>query len=462
MPNDIEAETVAENRANALNSMGAKFFGMAQMEPAKLHFLAALSVELDHAMALQNLGAVLRSQGHFLAAESVARRAVRVTDGNPFCLNNLAVAELALRKYGNALNTMITATNCLPAYAPSWHNLGLVHYMRGEYQPALDCFNRALTLGPDVSQVQSDRALTLLSLCWIKEGLEAYEVRWKLLERRSLWNFGIPEWQGEDLEGRKILVHHEQGFGDSLMLVRFVSELQAMEANITLAVPEELVELFAKNFSYVRVVSFDEVESLADEAFDFHSPLLSVMRHIGVDSQNHISSKAYLHSAETYDIKLPGAKLKIGICWASGNHSPELVERRRVVPLTSFLPLSELPGVNLISLQKGAEARDIERNGLQGIVFDASGRLENFARTAEIIDGLDLVITVDSAVAHLVGAMGKRTIVLSPYTRCWRWWGIINGLPWYNRMALVYQSEDGSWDDAMGTVTNLVADTVGK
>ena len=251
-------------------------------------------------------------------------------------------------------------------------------------------------------------------------------------------------------------MHHEQGFGDSIMLSRFLPALMLRGAHVTVVVPEELRSLFALNFPFIRVISFEH-ESLDGELhFDYHTPMLSMMRHLGVLQLSDISDKPYLRTTGALSWKLPPG-FKIGLCWASGNHGPALAERRRMVPVTSFLPLLKVPGISSVSLQKGKETKDLVDNGLEGLVFDASPRIEDFADTAAVIDKLDLVISVDSAVAHLAGAMGKPVLMLAPYTRCWRWWRTNegSGQPWYGMMKILPQEKNGSWAAAADSAVRL-------
>ena len=438
------------SRADELNSVGAQLFGRGQVEPARLHFLAALSLDPNHALALQNLGAALRQLGHYAASEVVAKRSVVASNGNPYCKSNLGVALFGLRKFDEALRILREATVEMPEAAGSWHNYGLVLYMMGRYEAALVAFDKGLALGQDNAHMQSDRALTLLSLGRIQEGLEAYEVRWDILAKSTVWDLAVPEWKGEDLTGRHLLVHHEQGFGDSVMLARFISALHERGAIITLAMPGELMSLMQENFPYVKVVDLKDEAFYSTMVFDYHTPLLSAMRWLGIARPKEINAAPYIKAEPFSALNLPPG-FKVGLCWASGDHGPALMDRRRLVPVVDFLPLLEKPGISLISLQKGKEAGDLVKNGLEGLIFDVSSRLDSFHDTARVIAALDLVISVDSAVVHLAAAMGKPTIMLSPYTRCWRWWGLCSGKPWYNDMTVASQSKDGSWKYA----TNL-------
>ena len=438
------------SRAEEINHGGAMLLNRGELEPARLHFLAALMLEPQNINALQNLGACLRALGHNAASEVIAKRSVAASGGtNPYCRSNLGVAQFTLKKYDEAVATLEAVLKEVPN-AENYHNLGLVYYILGNYERALSLFNKSLDL-KYADQTASDRSLALLSLGRIAEGLEAYESRWNLLKKTPIWEMNIPEWQGEALDGRRLLIHHEQGFGDSIMLVRFVKSLAKYKVSITLAAPAPLVRLFQRSFPFCRVLDLNG-ELPEASSFDYHTPMLSLMRHSGVAQPKEISGETYLVAKPEPLIRLPDNRVKIGICWASGNHAKELTDRRRLVPLTLFLPLLIDPSVSLISLQAGGESKDIINNGLEGIVFDPMGRVESFAQTADIIACLDLVISVDSAVAHLAGALGKRCLMLSPFSRCWRWWGHETGWPWYGKMKIYQQEQSGSWERPMAKV----------
>lgn len=449
----MDAENQPISRADELNGHGAKFFHEGDITAARMHFLAALSLDPNHAYALMNLGATLRNLDQYEAAASVARRSVKASGGHLMHRGNLGTVLLALRKYPEAETELRAVVEQAPTLGTGWHNLGLFNYITGRRSEAETSFRRAIAEGYDNGQLRSDLSLTLLSLGKLAEGLAEYECRWATLWKAPVWEMQIPEWQGEDISGCSIVVHHEQGFGDTLMLARFARDLHERGAQVTLAVPKELVRLMAQSFPMCQVMDVHST-LLRESKFDYHSPTLSVLRHLKLDTWE-IRPTPYLRAERRREIKLPGARKKIGICWASGNHGPAFRERRRMVPVTQFLPLTELDDTAVVSLQLGEPKTDLLRHGLEGLVYDPSYRIEDFADTAEIIECLDLVITVDSAVAHLAGGMGKPVIMLSPWTRCWRWWNPYSGQPWYGDMTIRFQSSDGSWDSAVADAIKL-------
>lgn len=454
MPDSVVPRVLS--RADELNSKGTAFHAKGELDPARIHYLAALSLEPNHPFALQNLSGLLSAQEQFDMAASVGRRAVAANPSSAHAKANLAVALLGLREYEKARRKFEDVTEILTQDASAWHNLGLALYMLNEHHKALRAFEKSLKLNPNNLLCQSDRALSLLALGRLQEGLEAYEVRWNLLWRSPVWELGIEEWKGQNLEGKHVLAHHEQGFGDSIMLGRFLNDLRFRGAKVTVAVPQELVRLFAHNFSWAEdVISFENLPQKKAEDFDYHVPFLSMIRWLGYKYPEQISAEPYL-SAPPSTVKLNRPGFRVGICWASGDHSRALTRRRRVVPLPLFLPLTELPNTCVIALQKGEAQKEISAIGAEGIIFDPMQKCEDFADTAAVIADLDLVISVDSAVAHLAGALGKPTIVLGPYSRCWRWWKEPNGMPWYDFMRIYPQKVDGSWKQAVSASIGVI------
>jgi len=399
----------------------------------------------------------LRNLQHYDAAAVMARKSVAASGGNPYCLSNLGVSLLSQKKFFESRLILEKVTRLLPSSAPSWHNYGLVLYMMGSFEDALFAFDRAIALGSPDPHLRSDRALALLALGDIPFGLETYEIRWQILAKNRIWNLNIPEWKGETLAtGQNLLIHHEQGFGDSLMLSRFLPRAkQKIAANLIYAVPDELLDLFNHSFPQITVVSTSDSCLGQELGFDYHIPMLSLLRYLGIDVPDDVRSLPYLSApADVRNVRgrLPQSDFKVGICWASGNHGKSLSDRRRVVDLKDFLPLLELNNTTVVSLQKDPEVKEIERLGLGGIIFDVNPWLDDFGVTANVISELDAVISVDSAVAHLAGALGIPCFMLSPYSRCWRWWKAEtdgNAEPWYKNMPLFSQASNGSWTDAV-------------
>ena len=447
-------------RAHILNRIGAELHGQHQIDAARLHYLAALSLEPQNSIVLQNLCAALIAMEKYATGASVARKALRYDPNNINALSNFGVCLLGDNRYAEAEEKVY-----VPMLKRSsemewgmWHNYGIMLYMMGRFSEAKVALERALAITPTAPQPINDLALTYMALKDLQKGLAMYECRWQSMHKNPIWEQGVREWQGEDLSDCHILVHHEQGFGDSIMLCRFIPQLAALGAKVTIATPPELQRLMQLSFPSFRCI--DWYDERIHEHYDYHTPMLSMMRWLKIDPNNESDFQPlpYL-KASANEIQLPLAspgQKRIGICWASGDHGVALKRRRRIVPLSLFLPLTELDDVKLISLQKGPGASDLVTLGLEGIIYDPMARAEDFADTAAIINDLDLVISVDSAVAHLAGALGKPCMMLGPYTRCWRWWRNTNAKPWYDKMSIERQESDGSWIFAMHNIVQRI------
>jgi hypothetical protein len=441
------------SRAELLNATGAHYHGLGNIEAARVHYNAALMSEPMHGQALQNLCGALTNFDLYEASVSVGRRAVRADPTNRQAKMNLAAALVGLRRFAEAKQIMQPLMQDMSGNPALWHNFGLALYMSGDRLGAMEELDKASALRDEPAPVvEGDRSLCTLSLGMIGLGMERYDAcRWKLLGQHKIWQAGIAEWQGEDLQGKTLIVSHEQGFGDTIMLCRFIPQLQERGATVVLAVPGSLVRLMEFSFPDVRCVDWDTTEVWGD----FHSPFMSVMRWLSIEPE-HIESASYLHAGPLTSDLPPREKLRIGICWESGDHGAGQKKSRRVVPLELFFKLAELPGVSLISLQKAQAQEQILARGAESFIYDPMGRCSDFADTAAIIEQLDIVISVDSAVVHLAGGLGKPVIMLGPFTRCWRWWGERHGLPWYEHFAIVRQSRDGTWTSAVSTAVEMI------
>src|SRR6266404_3831425 len=459
-------EEITESKsADELVDIGTQFFLQKRVDIARLYFDAALLKEPDHGRALHNLSCAL-IQGHLLpAALSTARRALNSGLDNNGVLMNITAALNGLGQFEEVLEGTDKIIRSMPPFDPRLpavlHNRGLVLNHLEQYEEAVKSYEKALILASSEDQknmILSDRALAILAIGKIVEGCREYEVRWtNRLYKSKVWELGIPQWQGESLEGKRIILQHEQGFGDGVMLVRLVPELLLRGANVSLAVPGPLVELFTHHVPWQGVPVFewnDDEERMREWRADYQVPMLTALGLLGYKPK-HIFDNPYLHATPDKDnLGPPG--FRVGLCWASGYHSFALAIRRRYVPLSLFFPLAEIPGVRLVSLQKDDPAKDILNLGAESFIHDAMARCSDFADMARVIAGLDLVVSVDSAVVHIAGALGIPCIMLGPYVRCWRWWGGETGWPWYKDFRIFKQSQWGVWNKEVERVIDLV------
>lgn len=272
----------------------------------------------------------------------------------------------------------------------------------------------------------------------LKRGFSAYESRWHTGKQRHL-AFKMPPWQGESLAGKSIYVRHEQGFGDTLQFVRYLPMLEALGARVLFTPPSPLARLLA---------GFGARPALDETPPDFHIPLLSLPHRFGTTLDTIPIGVPYVRPPGDLSVKLKrpaGTRLAVGIVWAGDPRHAN--DRQRSMPASLLLGLADLPGVALYSLQIGQRALAVGSPAA-----DLSAELTDFAHTAALLTELDLVVSVDTAIVHLAGAMARRCFVLLPHVADWRWLRDRDDSPWYPTLRLFRQETPGDWIGVMQRV----------
>jgi hypothetical protein len=334
------------------------------------------------------------------------------------------------------------------------HNgLGRSYTLLGESERALQHYDRALFFQPGHAFAHFNRALTWLRLGRYREGWLEYEWRWdsKVAARPEIPR---PRWDGSPLAGRSILIYTEQGLGDTLQFVRFFPLVRRGAGRLILACLKPLQPLLRPLPSVDEWFPIDEPAAVT---FDLCAPMLSLPGLLGIDETNLPRTVPYI-SADPLRVSRWGERLralpgfKIGLCWQG---SPGFkTDRLRSIPLAQLAPLAALPSVTLISLQKGPGVEQIEANRSQVPLqvlpdLDTEGA---YVDTAAIMHHLDLVISVDTATAHLAGALGRPVWVLLPIGGDWRWLAERNDSPWYPTARLFRQQTFGDWSHVLTEV----------
>jgi len=417
-----------------------------------------------------NLAACLLAQHRPRESLLAARSAAVLAPGNGEIWNNLGNALYELRDYAGALAAFHHARRVAPAFAKACLNEGGLRLDLGEAETMsrlalvlapdwaacynnlangelLACrldsadriFRRARQLSDD-PQTRFNHAAVLLKQGRMREGWEAYEARRltpAALRRRRADD--PPDWQGGDPRGRTLLLSAEQGYGDALQFCRFAPWLAARGTTVILRTHAALVRLMGSLDGVSQVIGPDQTAEA-----DFHLPLMSVPAAFG-----EIPAAVPYLSAEPWRRDLPGRK--IGLVWSGdprpGQRSAHLLDRRRSMTLEHFAFLRGLPDISLVSLQKGLPAPGL---------IDWTAEFEDFADTAGLIAALDLVISVDTSVAHLAGAMGKPVWILSRFDGCWRWLEGRSDSPWYPTARLFRQTRPGDWSGPLDEIESAL------
>ncbi|WP_027797103.1 tetratricopeptide repeat protein [Paraburkholderia acidipaludis] len=462
MPNFVDALT---NRGMALGALDMPAEALESLD-------RALALKPEMPEAWNNRSCVLRDLGRPEEAVTNCDRALALRPDYAEAWSNRGNALSDLNRPAEAEESYRKAIAAAPGLADAWSNLGLALIDMNRHADALASYDQALALQPDHVEGHWNRALCLLQMGRLEEGWHEYEWRWKrrrnAAEARS---FEAPLWLGDaPLDGKVILLHAEQGLGDTLQFCRYASMLARRGAQVVLEVQPELVRLLAPLEGVARIVA--QGEPLPP--FDLHCPLLSLPLAFETDVASIPGATPYLfadsQAVRHWEAKVSQAAgspaLKVGLVWAGGDrsHVPELRknDRRRSIALEQMLPLFDVPGIRFFSLQKGApaqqlaalrERREGNRPGAEiDDIVDFTGELADFADTAALVSNLDLVISVDTSTAHLAGAMGKPVWILNRFDTCWRWMLERSDTPWYPGARLFRQPALGDWGSVLAAV----------
>jgi hypothetical protein len=377
----------------------------------------ALAREPDNSEAVNMHGILLHQEGRFVEAVAVFEQAEAL--GHHAAASNRGNSLLDLGRMDEALRAQELAVELDPVSPGALYNLSLTRLRLGDW----------------------------------RQGWPNYEARWRFHEvHRSPKAFAQPRWQGEALDGRRILLHAEQGLGDTIQFCRYASMVTARGGRVILQVQEPALRLM-QSLAAVRA-GLAETALLGDTPpeFDLVCPLLSLPAVFGTTVETVPWPGAYLGAdpelvlekrMEFPDIRSGSRSLRVGLAWA-GNPRYK-ADRSRSTRLETLLPLLRTPGITWISLQKGSAAEQLADLPGNVFVWDGSSRDRDLAETAALVATLDLVITTDTCIAHLAGAMGKPVWILLPHLSDWRWMQRIETTPWYPTARLFRQREPGDW-----------------
>lgn len=447
----------AYNLGNALRDQG-------NLEEAVAGYGRALEIRPDFAEAYRNQGNAFREMGKLGDAVQSLERAIALNPNLADAHSNLGLALMDLGRLDEAVASCRRAVTLNPNVADHHNNLGSVLRQAGELDEALACYRRAVAVDPKLARSHFNLGLTLLLLGELAEGWREYEWRWRGGARHlTPRSFGRPQWQGEGLEGRTLLLHAEQGLGDSIQFVRYAKAAAERGGRVIVAAPRPLSRLLATVDGVAECVS--DGERLPP--FDCHLPLMSVPGLVGTTLETipadvpYVSADATAAAAWGQRLSdLPGPK--VGLVWSgdSWQHDPgaNIVDRRRSIALERFSPLLAVPGVTFVSLQKGGAAAQLADLPPDLRPLDFMAEIDDFADTAALVANLDLVITVDTSVAHLAGAMAKPVWILSRFDGCWRWLLDREDSPWYPTARLFRQTRPRDWDAVIAAVAAKLAE----
>jgi tetratricopeptide (TPR) repeat protein len=462
-----------------------EFHREGRLDQAELSYRKILEKNPDHGDALHLLGALCYQKRNFEEAVFYSQAALRHKTGDMDVCGNLGNALFACGRIDEAIRCFQEIIAMRGDDAGAYYNLGNAFKEKALFTDALACYEKAITIDPSMAEAhynygnalqdahQSDAvaipfyrraigirpgfaeahwnlSLALLLSGSFAEGWREYEWRRGMREIFPPRDFRGSQWRGEPLSGKRLLLYAEQGFGDVLQFIRYARLLSGRGAEVLVECQRELVSLLSGQEGIAAV--YGRGDDLP--AYDCHCPILSLPGLFGTDLSNIPGEVPYLRAEDerlSYwrgRLEGDGPGLKVGLSWAG--RPTHKKDRQRSLKLMQLAPLGSVAGVTYYSLQKGDAAEESQRppGGLR--LVDYTGELVDFADTAGLVGNLDLVISVDTAVVHLAGGMGKAVWTLLPYAPDWRWLLGREDSPWYPTMCLFRQGKAGDWSEVIG------------
>ena len=482
----LEAET---DDAEAIAFQGAVWLHLGRADAALTRLDRALDLQPGMLAALGVRATIALTLGRFEAALADHDRILALEPNNADAWSDRAQALCSLFRFDAALESTGHAIAIDPRHVKALHNRGIALWNMDRFEEALQSYDRALALAPDVPHIQTSRANTLVNLLRLDEAMAAHDAiaarlpdfapgRWNRAQCLLLmgkWREGFaefewrkkqpesaarfptrsrPEWLGkEDLSGKTLLIRAEQGLGDILQFVRYAALAKARGARVILAAPSQMKRLLQNGFGGAdAVIGLDEPEP----GHDFHIAMMSLPLAFGTEADNVPADVPYISADKGLTAhwreRLGAQGFKIGVAWHGSAHSGG-----RSFPLAALAENAKLPGIRLVSLQKGAGIEQLQQAGVRveelGPAYDEG----DFAETAAVIAALDLVISCDTAIAHLAGALGKPTWVALQHAAEWRWLTGRDDSVWYPTMRLFRQPANGDWQSVFAAMAQNLA-----
>jgi len=468
---------------HAHNNLGAALVALGRHEEAKSHFSAAVQLDSGCTEAHYNLGRLLSGQQHWAKAIPHFKNAITSNPDHTEAMFHLALCHHRNNEFDTAHALYARVIERVPTHAEAhlhqarlyldrheperalmrcrqalaanssapdtFYRVGQIFEQLGCFSDALACLDATVQLQPANVDAHFNRALMLLRLGRLNDGWPDYEWRY----RRANWpqayphRLKPPRWNGQAFRGQTLLVHCEQGYGDTLQFARYLPMVKSLGGRVLFEVPEPLIKLLRGLPGVDELIELSPTRITA-RPFDQHIPLLSLPGLFRTTLETIPAMDSFIapdpSAVRRWKHRLGPQGFKIGIVWAGSawHHN----DRNRSCRLTHFLPIARIPGVRLIGIQKGAAADEIKDLPPETGISNIGSELRDFSDTAALLQALDLIVSVDTAVVHLAGIMRKPVWVLLPFIADWRWFCHREDSPWYPSLRLFRQSHQGDWE----------------
>ncbi len=428
------------DHADALHCLGALAFQQGRFEDSVHLIIESLTLDPSNAEAEANLGSALSRTGRQAEALKAYQRALAMDPDRAELRANTASLLRALGRPAEAAVHYEAALALQPGHAEAARNFGATLRELGRTDEAIIALEAAAKIRPDDAVVRTNLAIALLEAGRFDEGWREYE--WRFASKGIERGFAQPLWDGGAFEGKTLLVHAEQGLGDTIQFVRYLPRVKQHGGTVVLECQPALVMLFDGLTGADEIVPHGEPLPV----FDLHCPLLGLPRRFGTTLETIPATVPYLRPPKGRKLgrlRAAKGKLRVGLVWAGA--AGHVNDRHRSIPLARFKPLAGLEGIQLVSLQVGERAVDLADHGWAENVLDKADACTDLADTATLMGRLDLIVSVDTAPAHLAGALGVPVWLLLPFKPDWRWMRERDDSPWYPTMRLFRQKKSGDW-----------------
>ena len=434
------------------NEHGVRLADRGRYEEALACYDRALAIKSKVPQILVNRGKMLRFLERAEEAEPSLREALRLQPDLGDAYTELARVLDCLGRFDEAEACARTALRLQPKDAVAHCNLGYILYHLGRPNEALASCQTALRLRPGTPEWRAFLGRVLLLNGQLEEGFKEFEWRVQNNSRLRVRHLlEVPRWSGEPIADRDILLVSDQGLGDTLQFCRYVPQIAERARRTIFFVQDPLVRLLSRLPGQIEIITAGD----QPPSVDFWCALMSLPHLVGTTLETIPATTPYL-TADPADLcrwreRLAGfAGLRVGLCWAGGNFKGQIDwDRRRSLTLDTLAPFGNISGVHFVSLQKGPQSGEAKRPPSGMDIHDFTEDLHDFADTAALIENLDLVISVDTAVLHLAGALGKPVWLLNRFDTCWRWLLNRDDSPWYPSLRQFRQPAPGDWQSVI-------------
>ncbi|MCB6182238.1 tetratricopeptide repeat protein [Leeia sp. TBRC 13508] len=466
-----EYHQLAGLQLNTLSLQGKCYTELEQYDKAFDCYQQALSSFPDSPIPYARLASLCIELGEYAQSNQLIEQALSIQKDDPEFSMIKAMNYRYQDRWFEAEQLLEKALAKAPNEAGIWCDYGIVLQGQQKLHAAINAFEKALSLSPKHALAHWNRGLVLLQLGKFKEGWIEYEWRWRAGINGYLPELSIPRWKGENLNGKQVVITDEQGLGDCLQFVRYVAQLIHSGASVTVCMPAPMQSLVKMSWPIVNLINKPDLKLQGTSKFDYYCPVMDLPRWLDEDRPAPFSPYLTVDEVqlrkwtERFSAIVSMANLQIGLVWQGsrrkGYARSEWLDNRRSLKLQNFAELFEIEGVEWHSLQKGAASEIVHVfNKVQ--LHHLADEFDSFADTAAYILQLDVVVAVDTAVAHLAAALGKKVFLLNRLDTDWRWGEHPGETCWYSTITEFRQSKMGDWSLPLSMLKTAIQKEIKK